>query len=113
MPALVSCAWPRIAKLSHRAALALQKTTVPGYTAFPLASTLALSVTGLPTLTEAEGKRVNVVDVVVLAFATSESDRPIIRTRAEERRWARKSRLKDIAPSWHTTVHHMLTKDKI
>jgi hypothetical protein len=59
-----------MAESSHRGGLALQKTIVPGCTVFPLATTLALSVTGLPTRIEAEGNRVNDVDVGVAAFAT-------------------------------------------
>ena len=101
-----------MAEFSHSGAFALQKTTVPGCTVFPLAMTRALSVTGLSTLIEAEGKRVNVVDVGVFAFAAEASDRLRISTAPKEWRRTNKSRHESIVISWHAKLDHLLTKDK-
>ena len=73
-----------MAESSHRGALALQKTIVPGCTAVPLAITLAWSVTGLPTWIEAEGNRVNDVEVGVAAFATEANNMLKIKTARED-----------------------------
>ena len=62
MPSVLSWAVPRMAESSQCGALASQKTTVPGWTAAPLAVTCAVSVTVVPAVTEADDR---VMDVTV------------------------------------------------
>jgi hypothetical protein len=54
-----------MAGASQCAALALQKVTVPGWTATPLAVTWAVRVRVVPRSTEVEGETVRTVWVVV------------------------------------------------
>ena len=67
VPAVVSCACPKIAESAQRAALASQNTTRPRAIGDPPAVTFAVSVTAVPAVTCAE----EMLKVVVVACTPS------------------------------------------